>query len=507
MVIGCHVHEETRSRDSVYNPTTHFDSAAASPHSTTTLTNPPPAHCTARRARPFRRRQRQTHTIYTPLKTDYSIYSGIYYTMLASTSDYISVRPNTRTRDSSMSPSCRFQRLYTPPRQSSTTTKTAGQRYESPMLTPSPLRRRALFPYDDSTATDADEDEDIFLQSPFRSPHRYHSHPAKPLPILTDDDDGGIFLSAPQQNPLSPFTPFPSSQSLRTPIKQVHRTPSNSYLSIHAQPQTATSAFGPGGTKRKESGGGGADYSTPLRQHVMTPLGISSVHSQTNTLGSNGAGDDGSMGTGVSFDRLAPLPAPRFTTPQHPQSKAEMEVHLKRHTETMTKLRICDLDDSDSDSDVVGGGGMCGGRGLGLFSAAPSSVFGRSAGRTANTDNTKSHTKGTAVNAKPKSKSASLGRSLGASLLAIAQTRQGKGKGAGKDDEVAEAISPGGHITKRRARSRPVSQELLESVAARTPSPAQVRVRALYSSNYTPSDYPIFCLLGGHTTQTQNRPH
>ena len=30
-------------------------------------------------------------------------------------------------------------------------------------------------------------------------------------------------------------------------------------------------------------------------------------------------------------------------------------------------------------------------------------------------------------------------------------------------DEVAEAVSPGGHITKRRARSRPVSQELLES--------------------------------------------
>ena len=33
----------------------------------------------------------------------------------------------------------------------------------------------------------------------------------------------------------------------------------------------------------------------------------------------------------------------------------------------------------------------------------------------------------------------------------------------GKDkEEVAEAISPGGHIVKRRARSRPVSAELLE---------------------------------------------
>jgi mitosis inhibitor protein kinase SWE1 len=39
-------------------------------------------------------------------------------------------------------------------------------------------------------------------------------------------------------------------------------------------------------------------------------------------------------------------------------------------------------------------------------------------------------------------------------------------KGKGKDDEVVEAMtrSPGGHVTKRRARSRPVSQELLESV-------------------------------------------
>lgn len=33
----------------------------------------------------------------------------------------------------------------------------------------------------------------------------------------------------------------------------------------------------------------------------------------------------------------------------------------------------------------------------------------------------------------------------------------------GKDkEEVVEAISPGGHIVKRRARSRPVSAELLE---------------------------------------------
>jgi mitosis inhibitor protein kinase SWE1 len=44
-------------------------------------------------------------------------------------------------------------------------------------------------------------------------------------------------------------------------------------------------------------------------------------------------------------------------------------------------------------------------------------------------------------------------------------------KGNGHD-EVAEAVSPGGHVTKRRARSRPVSLELLES--AKSPTSPQV---------------------------------
>jgi mitosis inhibitor protein kinase SWE1 len=339
------------------------------------------------------------------------------------------------------------------------------------MLTPSPLRKRPLFPYDSASAPpDDDEDEDIFLQSPFKSPpHRYHTHPAKPLPIQTDDDEGGIFLSTP---PLSTtFTPFPtsSSQPLRTPVKQVHRAPSHSYLSIkhlNAQPHPTTPAFGLGGTKRKESGGGnGVDFSTPLHQRVMTPLGISSAHNQNNAPGSSG--------TGVSFDRLAPLPAPRFTTPQaqlqHPQSKAETEVHLKRHTETMTKLRICDLDDSDDEVERSG-------KGLGFFSAGPGLGFDRNA----DSNKSKSHAKANGnANGHVKTKSTSLGRSLGASLLAIAHTKTKNGKGQGKDEEVVEAISPGGHVSKRRARSRPVSQELLESVVSWTPispSPGQVGV-------------------------------
>ena len=374
--------------------------------------------------------------------------------MLASTPDYIAVRSNpTRSaRDSSMSPSCRasVHHLNTPPRP---TPRSAI--YDSPMLTPSPLRKRPLFPrdrYSGATDEDDDSDADIFLQSPFQSPpHRYHSHthPLKPLPIRTDDDEGGIFLSAPA-HPLSSFTPFPSSSSqpLRTPVKQAHRTPSHSYVSAkHLNAQPHPSAFALGGTKRKEST---ADFSTPLRPRIMTPLGISSAQ---NVEG-NATIDN------VSFDRLAPLPAPRFTTPQHPQSKADMEVHLKKHTETMTKLRICDLDD---DSDDEGDPGP-----VGLFSPPG----GRSAGY--GVDGTRTHAKGNGAG-NPKTKSTSFGRSLGASLLAIAQNK----KGNGKSEEVAAVISPGGHIIKRRARSRPVSQELLESVGSWTPSPTQVCARIL----------------------------
>ena len=159
----------------------------------------------------------------------------------------------------------------------------------------------------------------------------------------------------------------------------------------------------------------------------MTPLGISSAQNAVDPASG-----------GVAFDRLAPLPAPRFTT-RTPHSKAETEVHLKKHTESMTRLRICDLD---------GDGGEA--------------LFSRSS-RVADAK--------TKVYVKGKSKPTSLGRALGANLLGIAD---GKGK-----DEVAEVISPGGHVIKRRARSRPVSQELLESVNyPSSPSPTQVSVHA-----------------------------
>lgn len=66
-----------------------------------------------------------------------------------------------------------------------------------------------------------------------------------------------------------------------------------------------------------------------------------------------------------------------------------------------------------------------------------------------------------------KSKGPTFDQSTGSQFLDV------KGKGREKE-EVAAAISPGGHINKRRARRRPLSAELLESVG-RSPSPSKVR--------------------------------
>jgi hypothetical protein len=70
----------------------------------------------------------------------------------------------------------------------------------------------------------------------------------------------------------------------------------------------------------------------------MTPLGISSAQN---------AGDSASRS--IVFNRLALLPAPRFTV-RTPETKAETEVHLKKHTESMTRLQIGDLDREGSEA-------------------------------------------------------------------------------------------------------------------------------------------------------------
>jgi mitosis inhibitor protein kinase SWE1 len=184
---------------------------------------------------------------------------------------------------------CDMLSMHTPPRTP----------YDSPMLTPSPLRK------------------------------------FNPRPITPEDNDAAVFFASP-------------TKPLLTPAKKV---PSRTPLSLN----TNTIATG---TKRK--------------QHTSTPLRLVPLASPNS-----------------SFLRLAPLPAPQFTT-RTPQTAAEADAHLRSHTATLTRLRISDLN-YDFDDDL-----------------APS-----------------------------------------------------------RSEEVVEASSPGGHITKRRARSRPVSQELFDA----SPSP------------------------------------
>ena len=346
--------------------------------------------------------------------------------MLASTSthptDYISVRA--RTRDLSMSPSCRVSILHTsqPPQNQ------RSYSFDSPMLTPSPLRRQPLFSPDENGGEDDSDDNENFLQSPFASPsHRFRYGGAKaPTPMPTDDDEGGIFLaSSAAAQPIS-STSFPSlTHRMSAPPKPVRRS---------LKPSNATFGLG---LKRKSTplGSNGGGYSTPPRHRITTPLSLQN------------AGESSPV-----FDKLAPLPAPQFTA-RTPQSKAEAEAHLKKHTESMTRLRICDVGDSDGEDGEV--------------------PF---ANHSAGASKKRQHL------SKVKGKPTSLGRSLGASLLAISR------KDKIKQDEVAEAVSPGGHIIKRRARSRPVSQELLESVPS-TPSPPQVSI--FYNVHLANADYHV----------------
>ncbi|KAG6880196.1 hypothetical protein C0992_003860 [Termitomyces sp. T32_za158] len=320
--------------------------------------------------------------------------------MIASTpsKDYLALRT---------SPSCR-SRHCTPPRRVSPTSDLPS--YDSPMLTPSPLRQQPLFPNPFNPAL-VDPD-DFFLQSPFKSPapaHHLHTvYTTKPQPIPSDDDDGSIFLSS--SSSYSPFIPTSTSQPLRTPVKQIHRFSSRSALSIKQinsmpapyDPLGSATRVGLG-TKRKST----PHTSTPIRRHNLTPLVISSQR-----VSPNSAPDI------VMLDRLAPLPAPKFVA-STPRSKAETDAHLKRQTATLTRLKLSDFVEPNGEMDVMQDESGCEmGDGNNLFSG---------------------------LQGKP--------------------VRKGKGK---EKEEVAEAISPGGHIIKRRARRRPLSSELLES--ARSPS-------------------------------------
>lgn len=293
--------------------------------------------------------------------------------------------------------------------------------FDSPVLTtPSPLRQQSLFssvvtPLRDST------------QSPY-APTPSNPLASKPQPIAIDDKEGSIFLSSgPSVSTTKPL--------LLTPVRPSHCSMNRSALSPRspeANLSSNTASFLPDpdpgartglGTKRKST-----IHCTPLRRHNLTPLKLVPL---TPDNGENPS---------FQFNRLAPLPTPK-TNDCTPKTKTETELYLKRHTATLTRLRI-------SDCDASGDG----------FNRSPSDSE-------CEIDEDEANTLFLS-NARMKHKVASLGLSAGRAL-----TNKGK-----TNKEVAAVISPGGHVTKRRARSRPVSSELKHYVR----SPGRV---SSYNSN------------------------
>ncbi|KAF9485940.1 hypothetical protein BDN70DRAFT_889660 [Pholiota conissans] len=294
-------------------------------------------------------------------------------------------------------------------------------RYDSPMLSPSPLRKRPLFPMSKNSYANDSDDQSTFPFKPSALAHLNNPllTTTKPQPITADDEEGAIFLSSTfsESHSASPFFNPSSSTPLLTPVKQSHRISSRPALAPVSTNTTRFGAVTPAadlvttsrvgvGTKRKST-----PNITPLRPSHHTPLRVTSEKSQ-DTL--------------VAFDRLAPLPAPKFTA-RTPQTKAETDAYLKRQTATLTRLRLNDhhpqpdgfhdFDETTNDSGCEMDDGYESDHALFL-------------------NKTRS---------KPKH------------LIFESPFPKGKDK-----EEVAEAVSPGGHITKRRARSRPLSAELLE---------------------------------------------
>ena len=283
------------------------------------------------------------------------------------------------------------------------------------MLTPSPLRGRPLFPLN----TNILESDDM-LQSPYKSPALaplFHPYPtARPQAIPADDEEGHIFLSS-STSPSRSFAPlFPNSlsQPLLTPVKgassriALSAKPTNTLFTPAAAAADAHPVSRVGvGTKRKST-----PHATPLRPHNLTPLKLTQTRDSDN---------------GIAFDRLAPLAAPKFNA-RTPKSKAETDAYLKRQTATLTRLRLSDPDGIDFD-------GGADDSGCEMDEDESARIL---------------------FPSKPR-----LSGKGGHQTKAPVFQPPSKGK---EKEEVAEAISPGGHIIKRRARSRPVSAELQLSV-------------------------------------------
>lgn len=283
------------------------------------------------------------------------------------------------------------------------------------MLTPSPLKR--------ILADDPMDLDDDFFQSPPRSvsyiqKSRKGRETLQSTARVSDDDDDfqdELFLvpsssvGSLQGEHMTLTSPFSFQTPLRTPAKQMRGTAERDVLSIKDFNTQHPSPVFVLGSKRKPT----PLAFTPLRSsHAMTPLTVASVEKLNDS--------------GVAFDRLAPLSAPRFTL-RTPQSKAETEMHLKHQAETMTTLTLKDLRRSEEEGEYHLG-----------HNILPRELVG--GGAVAQSTLEKENVE-TARDAR----------------VEIMLNR----KGFVNDAEVIEAVSPGGHITKRRARSRPVSAELL----------------------------------------------
>ena len=214
-------------------------------------------------------------------------------------------------------------------------------------------------------------------------------------------------------------TAAPTAQVPLTPLKQPRRVPGSAVPSARQQ-STVVATAGDGTHAVSRSAAGTKRKSTT----ITTPL---RQHNLTPLRSSQSAKLNDS---GISFDRLARLSSPKFGA-STPQSKAETDAHIRCQTDTLTRLRLSDPEVIDFD-DAANDSGC-------------------------EMDEGSAHRSPT-------------------------MRKQSKSHAA-KVDEVAEAVSPGGHIAKRRARSRPVSFELLEGAPNKSPLKVGLEQLNPWSSN------------------------
>lgn len=264
---------------------------------------------------------------------------------------------------------------------------------KSPMLTPSRS-------FGNNTL------EDMFFlsssyPSPAPAPHSYTI--SKPQPITFDDDEGrvkpqpitsddGVFSAA----PFSPVFQTSTSHTLLTPVKASRSALAEKNMNTQ---RDAAAAGNPLATRV----GHGTKRKSPVH---CTPLKIDTAN---------------------TFQRLAPLPLPKFSaTPE----QRDPDAVIRKHTATLRKLRIQDKSEN-----------------LG------------------------------AVNDNEDSGCEMDDDGVEAVLLQRDRSRRAKGKGK---EEIVEAVSPGGHVVKRRARARLLSNELREKVAFQSPLPQKPQAHKLH---------------------------